>query len=131
MTVYNSAGSAAPGQAVVTLQGASGAIYGFTAFPLSAPPRGAGIYILAQPTLDPRDRAASDWTALYIGETSEFSDQLNTRHDGLTGARKLGAKHVLVHFCGRGEDARRHVETDLISALRPALNARELRAVAA
>ena len=131
MTTYKPADSAPPGQAVVTLQGASGAIYGFTAFPLSAPPRGAGIYILAQPTPDPRDRAASDWTALYIGETGGFSDQLKSRHEGLAGARKLGATHVLVHFCGRGEDARRHVENDLISALRPVLNARELRAVAA
>ncbi len=131
MTVYNSTGSAPPGQAVVTLQGASGAIYGFTAFPLGATPRGGGIYILAQPTRDPRDRAASDWTALCIGETGGFSDQLNSRHVGLAAARKLGATHVLVHFCGRGQDARRHVETDLISALRPVLNARELRAVAA
>ncbi len=131
MTVYNSAGSAPPGQAVVTLQGASGAIYGFTAFPLNAPPRGGGIYILAQPTLDPRDRAASDWTPLFIGETDGFSNQINTRHEGLASARKLGATHVLVHFCRRGEDARRHVENDLTSALRPVLNARELRAVAA
>jgi hypothetical protein len=45
-------------------------------------------------------------------------------------ARRMGATHVLVHFCDRGEDARHAIAEDLVTALRPPLNTEGRRAAA-
>jgi hypothetical protein len=45
-------------------------------------------------------------------------------------AQRMGATHLLVHFCNRGEDARRAIAEDLIALLQPPLNTEERRAAA-
>lgn len=113
--------STLPGQSVVMLQGASREIYGFTAFPLDAPPAVAGIFMLARPAEDAR-RETLYWTPLYIGETRDIGEAVPALNDVTAHARKLGATHLLVHFCGRGEMARTEKAQDLIRAFQPSLN---------
>lgn len=113
-----------PGQAVVTIQGRSGALYGFTAFPLEDAPCGAAIYIIARPSTHPLHSATSYWKALRIGETGGVragSDGRDERLERLEAARRLRATHMLIHFCGRGADIRRRIVADLSTVLpRPA-----------
>ena len=121
MITAQDARSALPGQSVVALQGASRQIYGFTAFPLDAPPSAAGIYIFARPAEAPRCDTLY-WEPLFVGETRDMSGAVPAQRSLAARARKLGATHLLVHFCGRGEAARREKAHDLIDALHPALN---------
>lgn len=116
--------------AVVTLQGASREIYGFTAFPLAAPIGGAGICIYVRPPKDLSAFAPSYWTPLYVRGSGNMGDSAAMPRGTLEQARRMGATHVLVHFCDRGEAARRAIVEDLIAALRPALNAEGRRAAA-
>lgn len=106
-----------PGQAVITIQGGSGGLYGFTAFPLEDAPCGAAIYIFARPSNRPLRNATSYWRALRIGETGGLRDHSEARVKRLEAARRLGATHMLIHFCGRGEDVRRRIVADLVSVL--------------
>lgn len=119
-----------PAHAVVTLQGDSRLIYGFTAFPLAAPIRGAGICIFVCPPKDPSAFAPSYWTPLYVCGSQNMGDSGAMPRGILEQARRMGATHVLVHFCDRGDDARRAIAEDLATALRPALNAEGRRAAA-
>lgn len=125
MTDYLENGPAPQLPSVVTLQGLSRNVYGFTAFPLDAPPRGAGIYIYARPPVNP---VTQNWTALYIGQTDDFRSHVDSGHDWLSSAARLGATHVLVHFCNRGEAERALIESDLLGAVHPPLNELERRA---
>lgn len=125
MTEYLESGAASQAQSVVTLQGVSRQIYGFTAFPLDAPPRGAGVYIFARPPVNP---VTQNWTALYIGQTEDLHGHVDSRHAWLSNAARLGATHVLVHFCNRGEDERLMIENDLMGTVHPPLNELERRA---
>jgi hypothetical protein len=111
-----------PGQAVITIQGESAAPYGFTAFPLEDAPCGAAIYIFARPTERPRRTVTSYWEPLLIGETSGMRDRSEARQERTTEARRLGATHILIHFCGRGPDIRRRIVADLASVLSLPLN---------
>jgi len=111
-----------PGQAVITIQGGSAALYGFTAFPLEDAPCGAGIYIFARPTDRPQRSITSYWEPLFIGETGGMRDRSEARQERATEARRLGATHILIHFCGRGPDIRRRIVADLASALSLPLN---------
>lgn len=104
-----------PGQAVVTIQGDSAALYGFTAFPLEDAPCGAAIYIFARPTDRPQRSATSFWEPLLIGETGGMRDRSEARERRTAEARRLGATHILIHFCGRGPDIRRRIVADLAS----------------
>lgn len=106
-----------PGQAVITIQGGSAALYGFTAFPLEDAPCGAAIYIFARPTDRPRRRSLSYWEPLLIGETGGMRNRSDARQERTTEGRRLGATHILIHFCGRGPDIRRRIVADLGSAL--------------
>lgn len=119
-----------PAHSVVTLQGVSGEIQGFTAFPLSAPLRGPGICVFVRPPEDETTFASSYWTPLYIGESHSMGDGSEIPRGVLEQARHMGATHVLVHFCDRGEEARRSIAGDLIAALRPPLNSESRRAAA-
>jgi len=125
MTDYIDSGATPPAPAVVTLQGVSRQVYGFTAFPLDEPPRGAGIYIFARPPVNP---VTQNWTALYIGQTDDFRANVGSAHAWLSNAARLGATHMLVHFCSRGEVERLQIESDLFGAVHPPLNELERRA---
>lgn len=115
---------------VVTLQGASRQFYGFTAFPLAAPVGGAGICIYVRPPKDPSVFAPSYWTPLYVRDSADLAD-VGVMPRGIPEqARRMGATHVLVHFCDRGEVARHAIAEDLTAALRPALNVEGRRAAA-
>ena len=119
-----------PAHSVVTLQGESRQIYGFTAFPLAAPVGGAGICIFVRPPEDPSAFAPSYWTPLYVCGSHNMGDSGAMPRGILEQARRMGATHVLVHFCDRGDDARRAIAEDLVAALRPPLNAEGRRAAA-
>ena len=119
-----------PAHAVVTLQGDSKQIYGFTAFPLAAPVGGAGICIFVRPPEDPSAFAPSYWTPLYVRGSDNMGDSATLPRGILEQARRMGTTHVLVHFCDRGDDARRAITEDLVIALRPPLNAEGRRAAA-
>lgn len=113
--------STLPCESVVALQGASRQIYGFTAFPLDAPPGGPGIFVFARPA-DVAQRDTLYWAPLYVGESCGLAEAVSGLRDIVSHARKLGATHLLVHFCGRGEDARQEKAKDLAEALQPSLN---------
>ena len=119
-----------PAHAVVTLHGDSRVIYGFTAFPLAAPIGGAGICIFVRPPDDPSAFAPSYWTPLYVCGSRNMGDSGAMPRGILEQARRMGATHVLVHFCDRGDDARRAITEDLATALRPPLNSEGRRAAA-
>ncbi len=106
-----------PGQAVVTIQGGSAALYGFTAFPLEDAPCGAAVYIFARPSDGPLRSMSSYWQPLLIGETGGMRDRGDARQERVEEARRLGATHMLIHFCGRGADIRRRIVADLGSVL--------------
>jgi len=116
--------------AVVTLHGASRDIYGFTAFPLEAAPARAGICIFVRPPNGAAGFVPSYWTPLYIQTSAKLSDGDSVPRSVARQARQLGATHVLIHFCDRGEEARRYIVEDLVAALRPPLNAEERREAA-
>lgn len=118
-----------PDHAVVTLQGASREIYGFTPFPLDAPPSGPGIYALAAPA-DDDSGSTLYWHLLFVGETGNIGDGSAASREWFADARRQGATRLLVHFCGRDENARRFIEDDLIAAFAPPLNALQRRAAA-
>jgi hypothetical protein len=106
-----------PGQAVITLRGGSSALYGFTAFPLEDAPCGAAIFIFARPSDNPLRGATSYWEPLLVGETSGMRGRSEARLERISEARRLGATHMLIHFCGRGTDIRRRIVADLAAGL--------------
>lgn len=116
---------------VVILQGGSGHLYGFTAFPMAAPIRArGGICVCVRPPEDGDDLATFYWTPLYVGASHALGEGDDMPRGILEQARRMGATHMLVHFCDRGEDVRRDIAEDLIAALRPALNSEGRRAAA-
>jgi len=117
-----------PDQAVVTLHGASREIYGFTPFPLDAPPAICGIYACAAPAGEQAGNALY-WRLLFVGEAADIA--AGATPDWLAAARQSGATRLLVHICGRDEDYRRFIEDDLVAAYDPPLNAPLHRAAAA
>lgn len=121
MTQAQDMPSALPENSVVALQGMSRELYGFTVFPLDAAPAVAGIYMLVRPA-DAGHRDTLYWVPLFVGEAGDVRDAVRGAGDMLGRARKLGATHLLVHFCGRGTEARTEKSHDLIGAFRPALN---------
>jgi hypothetical protein len=120
-----------PGQAVVTMQGGSRALYGFTAFPLENAPSGAAIYIFVRPSKNPLRRVTSYWVLLHIGETAGLRDSERERRERYEAARRMGATHMLIHFCGRDAETRRKIVRDLVRALAPPRNERLSRPAAA
>lgn len=119
-----------PAHSVVILQGGTGQIHGFTAFPLAAPVRRAGICILVRPREDSAENAPSYWDPLYACVALEMGENGDLPRGIFEQARRMGATHMLVHFCDRGEDARVAIAEDVIAALRPPLNTEGRRAAA-
>lgn len=108
-----------PGQAVVTIQGGSGALYGFTAFPLEDAPGGAAIFAFVRPSVDPLRLTTSYWVPLYIGETGGLRDNEAARRERIHAARLMGATHMLIHFCNRDAEARKKIVQDLSQVVGP------------
>lgn len=108
--------------AAVTLHGASRDIYGFTAFPVDYAPARAGICIFACPPEGAGGFAPSYWRPLYIQTSTKQVDREAGSGSIAELARRIGATHVLVHFCDRGEEVRRDIAEDLIAALQPPHN---------
>ena len=106
-----------PGQAVITIQGGSRALYGFTAFPVEDAPCGAAIYIFVRPSerLSKRqpDSGSAYWTALHVGETGGLRGRREARRERIEAACRAGATHMLIHFCSRGEEDRMRIVEDL------------------
>ncbi|MDH5410692.1 MAG: hypothetical protein OEY16_04825 [Alphaproteobacteria bacterium] len=107
-----------PGQAAVSLRGASGMLHGFTAFPLSEAPCGPAVYIFARPVADLHCRIAPGWTFLSIGETGGIRDRIDARYARIVEGHMLGATHILIHFCYRDAGQRRMILDDLAAPLR-------------
>lgn len=98
--------------------GKSGISYEFEVYPIGQEflPF-SGVYIFC--------RHAGDWRfeALYVGETNDFHDRLNTglvHHDGFKRARANGATHVAVRRVAVSDCLT--VETDLRHGLNPICN---------
>ena len=106
-----------PGQAAVSLRGASGVLHGFTAFPLSEAPCGPAVYIFARPVADLHCRITPGWTFLGIGETADMRGRVDARYARIVEGHVLGATHVLIHFCYRGADQRRLIVENLAGRL--------------
>jgi hypothetical protein len=119
-----------PAHAVVTLQGDSRQIYGCPAFPLAAPVNGAGVCIFVRPPDEPGAFSPNWWIPLYVVGADNMGDKSAIPRGISEQARRMGATHLLVHFCSRGEDARRAIEEDLVAALQPSLNTEKRRAAA-
>ena len=119
-----------PDQAVVTLHGASREIYGFTPFPLDAPPTVAGVYAFAAPA-DGEAGNTLYWRLLFVGETGDIGARAGATNEWLADAKKWGATRLLVHICSRDDDYRRFIEDDIVAAFDPPLNALQRRASAA
>lgn len=106
-----------PGQAAVSLRGASGVLHGFTAFPLSEAPCGPSVYIFARPVADLHCRITSGWSFLGIGETAGMCEHLDARYARIVEGHALGASHILIHFCYRDADHRRLIIESLTGRL--------------
>jgi hypothetical protein len=106
-----------PGQAAVSLRGASGVLHGFTAFPLSEAPCGPAVYIFARPVTDLHCRITPGWTFLGIGETAGMRERVDARYTRIVEGHALGATHILTHFCHRDADHRRLILDDLAGRL--------------
>jgi hypothetical protein len=119
-----------PAHSVVILQGGSGQVHGFTAFPMAAPVKGAGICIFVRPPEDSAADVPSYWDPIYACASGEMGENGDLPRSIVERARRMGATHMLVHFCDRGEDARLAIAEDVIVALRPLLNGEGYRAAA-
>ena len=115
-----------PDQAVVTLQGASREIYGFTPFPLEAAPAVSGVFAVAAPA-EAEAGNTLYWRLLFVGESADIADGAGAWRDA---ARREGATRILVHICNRDRDYRGFIEDDLVAAFEPPLNALQRRAAA-
>ena len=117
MSILHDVCKTPPGQAGITIQGSSAALYGFTAFPLEDAPCGAAIYVFARPSESPLRSMTSYWEPLLVGETGGMRDRSDAREERIAEALRLGATHMLIHFCGRGTDIRRRIVADLAVGL--------------
>ena len=108
-----------PGQAAVSLRGASGVLHGFTAFPLNEAPCGPAIYVFARPVADLHCHITPGWTLLCIGETAGMRERLDERYARIVEGHALSATHILIHFCYRDADQRRLILEDLAGRLNP------------
>lgn len=97
-------------------QGASGGTYTFELNPIGVGyHRRPGVYIFTRRALN------GNWDGLYIGETGDFEDRLNTglqNHQAWASVRAHGATHICTLHLPGGLDERLRVETDLRHGLR-------------
>ena len=107
-----------PGQATVSLRGASGKLHCFTAFPLSEAPCGPAVYVFARPAVDPNCPTSPGWVFLGIGENGDMREWAENRHGRVVDGLTLGATHLLLHFCRRETEHRRLILGDLADSLK-------------
>lgn len=105
---------------LVTWTGFEGRQYQFQldAIGMAYKPRG-GVYIFC------RQEAPGQWRALYVGETADFDERLNTglaRHEGARRAMQMGATHICTLHVPAPETHRLSIETELRAALQPPAN---------
>ena len=68
-------------------------------------------------------RISGQWVALYIGQTDNITERMESKYDGHICAAKEGATHVHVHAHKTDdEDARVKEEDDLIAQQDPPCN---------
>lgn len=107
---------------IVTWPGPNGHSYNFELYPIGASfhPFG-GVYIFCKPSPN------GQWDPIYVGETSNFDERLNTRlqhHQAWPASRLHGATHVCVRIVSgmHSESVRRNLETKLRHSLNPPVN---------
>jgi hypothetical protein len=79
----------------------------------------SGVYIFCKPAANNR------WTAIYVGETEDFNDRLNTNlknHHRWDCIKREGATNVCIIPVQGGKTTRVAVETDLRNNLDPPCN---------
>ena len=107
--------------------GKSGNLYAFNVYKLGTEFKPlSGVYLLC------RQISASQFEAIYVGETKSFYDRLNTspvNHDGFKRASKIGFTHIAVMQCA-GDAQRLAIETDLRHGLNPICNRQDIPAKA-
>jgi len=80
-----------------------------------------GVYIFCKPSATLKDR----WDQIYVGETDDFNDRLNTNlasHHRWDCIKRNGATNVCVLLVTGGKQARTTIETDLRNGLDPVCN---------
>jgi hypothetical protein len=80
-----------------------------------------GVYIFCKPDRNRSDR----WLPIYVGETDNFSDQLDINlqnHHRWASIRREGATNVCTIIKVGGRDARTWFAADLITGLDPVCN---------
>lgn len=99
-------------------KGASGKLYRFHVLRAGAPTLSEpALYAFARPSPGLGARA---WTPLFLSRTGNLADRLDG-HERWDEAQRMGATDVLALF-EPDRDSRAFAETDLLDALRPALN---------
>jgi hypothetical protein len=99
----------------VNWTGASGAVYAFELNPLGiAYNRRSGVYIFC------RQAANGNWDGLYVGETSDFDDRLNSglqRHHRWPSVMQHRPTHLCTLHVPGALAERLRIETDLRRSL--------------
>jgi len=102
--------------------GYAGRLHAFETYPIgTAFNQVGGVYIFCKPAPN------GNWDALYVGETSDFNERLNTalqRHQAWPACCAGGATHIAVKIVGGAfdRDARLALETELRHSLNPPCN---------
>jgi len=100
--------------------GLYGVRYTFETYPIGTTfQQIGGVYIFCK--LAPN----GNWDALYVGETDNFDERLNTalqRHQSWPSCALLGATHLAVMIVGGGKLERCRIETELRHSLNPPCN---------
>ncbi len=103
-------------ETTVTLKGASGADYSYSAFAMDEGwNQVPGNYAFAEYT------DTGNWLVFYLGETTDLRQAI-TGHTLWDRARTLGCNHVLAHANDDGDQARKTELRDLVEAFWPPLN---------
>lgn len=103
--------------------GLNGRTYGFETHPIGTAFKDfGGVYIFC------KQAPNGDWHALYVGETNNLNERLNTalqRHQAWPPCRASGATHIGVKVISGGIFDRTHrlaLETELRHSLKPPHN---------
>ena len=96
--------------------GKSGMQYQYLIYPIGTSFKDvAGNYIYAKQT------QPNMWSPCYIGQTENLNERLGN-HEKEDCAKRKGATHIHVHSNGKGENARKAEEKDLIIHWQPPCN---------
>ena len=100
--------------------GLNGRTYAFETYPIGTQFKHVGgVYIFC------RMASNGNWDPLYVGETDNFDERLNTalqRHQSWPSCANLGATHLSVMIVGGARQNRLNLETELRHSLNPPCN---------